>query len=103
MRVVGHGLVLQEQQAPSHPEVDQENPTRFEPNNQILSATLERLDPLPCELGGDLPRIEGRVSAGLDLHSLEGATDEMRLEADPDRLDLRQLRHGRSVAVDGSV
>ncbi len=103
MRVVGHSPVAQEQQASSHPEVNQENPTRFEPNNQILSATLERLDLLPCELGCDLPRIVGAgQSRVFDLDLLEGAADEVGLEADPDRLDLRQLGHARSVATAGS-
>jgi hypothetical protein len=80
--------------------VNQENPASFEPNNQILPATLERLDRLPCELGGDLPRIvrtgESRV---FDLDGLDGAADEVGLEPDPDRLDLWQLGHARSVAA----
>jgi hypothetical protein len=80
--------------------VNQENSTRLEPNNQILPATIERLDALPDELGGDLAGIEGASEARIiDLHLVEGASDQVRLEADPDRLDLGQLGHGRSVAT----
>ncbi len=79
--------------------MNQENPTRLEPNNQILPAAIERLDALPDELGGDLPGIEGAGQARIvDLDLVERAADQVRLEADPDRLDLGQLGHGRSVA-----
>ena len=102
MRVVGRDPVAQEQQASSHPEVNQENPTRFEPNNQILSAALERLDRLPYELGGDLTRVVGTGQARVcDLDLLEGAADEVGLETDSDRLDLGQLGHVLSVASAG--
>ena len=39
--------------------MNQENPTRLEPNNQILPAAIECLHALADELGGDLPGIEG--------------------------------------------
>jgi hypothetical protein len=80
--------------------VNQEHSTRLEPNDQILPAAIERLDALPDELGGDLSGIEGAGEARIgDLYLVEGAADQVRLEADPDRLDLGQLGHGRSVAA----
>jgi hypothetical protein len=80
--------------------VNQENPTRFEPNNQILPASLQGGDRLALELGGDLPRIVGaRESRVRDLDAVEGPADQMRLESRPDRLDLWQLGHAASVAA----
>ncbi len=88
------------QQAPRHPEVDQENATSLEPNNQILAATLDRCDALALELGRHLGRLvrthEARI---VDAHLLEAPTDEHRLELPPDALDLRQLRHAASLVV----
>ena len=82
------------QQAPRHPEVDQENTTALEPNNQILAAPLDRRDALAFQLGRHLGRLvrahEARV---VDPHLLEAAPDERRLELPADALDLRQLRH----------
>ena len=87
-------------QAPRHPEVNQENPSSFETNNQILPAPLECLDRLPFELGRDLPwLVWARQTRVCDLDSLEGASDEHRLEPGSDRLDLWQLRHARSVTM----
>jgi hypothetical protein len=94
------------EQLSSHPEVNQENPTAFEPNNQILAAATDCCDPLPLELGGHFGGVlrpgEARVE---DLDVLESATDELRLETCPDGLDLGKLRHRcqRSVvqAADG--
>src|SRR6476646_6624277 len=88
------------QEAPRHPEVDQENTTALEPNNQILAAALDAGDMLAFELGrhlGGLIRAhEARV---VDAHSLEAAAHEHRLELPADALDLRQLRHTASVVV----
>ena len=88
------------QKASRHPEVNQENPPRFEPNNQILATALDRGHGLPLELGCDLPGVVGARQArvrDLDLH--ERAPDQVRLEAGPDRLDLWQLGHGWSVTA----
>jgi len=80
--------------------VNQENPTAFEPNNQILAASLECLDRLPHELGCDLLRLVGpREARVCDLDVLERLSDEDGLEAGPNRLDLWELRHGLSVPV----
>jgi hypothetical protein len=85
--------------APRHPEVNQENTTRLEPNNQILASPLDRGDRLPLELCRDLAGIVGtRESRVRDLDSLERAADEVRLESGADRLDLGQLGHDWSVA-----
>jgi hypothetical protein len=77
-------------QAPRHPEVNQQNTTAFESKNQILPATLERLDGFARELRGSLHGVmrAGQANVG-DLDLREGPTDELRLEAGPDRLDLR--------------
>ena len=86
--------------APSHPEVNQERPTAREPNNQILAATLQRLDALALELGGDFDRLVGPYEPGVvDPHALERAPDELGLEPDADGLDLGQLGHLASLAV----
>jgi hypothetical protein len=79
--------------------VDQENPTSFEPNNQILPSPLERSDSLSLELGRDFARVvrtgQTRVR---DLDTIEGSTDQVGLEPCPDRFDLWQLGHAASVA-----
>jgi hypothetical protein len=78
------------QQASRHAEVNQENPTGFEPNDQILAATIESCDALTLELGGDGERLEGADEPWVaDLDTLERAADHVRLERDADRLDLR--------------
>ena len=90
MRILGQGTRSRVPQAPRHPEVNQENPTALEPNNQILAAPLERRDRLSGQLGGGLDRVVGPGQAYVvDLDAHERPADEMRLEADPDRLDFR--------------
>ena len=92
--------VPQQAQAPRHPEVNQENPTRFEPNNQILAAALQGGDSLAFELGRDLARIVGPGQAGSEISTRsKRAPDEVRLEPGADRLDLWQLGHAASVAT----
>ena len=77
------------EQLSSHPEVNQENPTAFEPNNQILAAAVERRDLLSLELGGHSGGVEGPREAWIaDVDALETAPDELRLQPSPDRLDL---------------
>jgi hypothetical protein len=80
--------------------VNQENPTSFEPNNQILAAPLQCGDSFAFELGGDLARILGPGQARVgDRDAFERSADEVRLEPGADRLDLWQLGHGASVAT----
>src|SRR5579862_2609762 len=94
MRIVRERTARRMQQAPRHPEVDQENPTALEPNNQILAATLDRCHALAFELGRYLGRLVRTHEAQVvDDHALEAPADEHRLELPADALDLRQLRH----------
>jgi hypothetical protein len=79
--------------------VDQENPTSFEPNNQVFPSPLERSDSLSLELGRNFARVMRASQTRVrDLHTIEGSTDQVRLEPRPDRLDLWQLGHAASVA-----
>jgi hypothetical protein len=86
-------------QASRHSEVDQESATGVEPNNQILAATLQRGNALAFELGGHRTRLEGADETRIvNLDSLERAANEVRLEREPDRLDLGQLGHQAIVS-----
>jgi hypothetical protein len=80
--------------------VNQENATRFEPNNQIFAAALEGTHLLAFELGCDFARVvrPGQPSVR-DLNPIEDATDHAGLEPRADRLDLWQLGHAASVAT----
>jgi hypothetical protein len=75
-------------QVPRHPEVHEERTTAFEPDNQILAAPIEGRYALTFEStshGGRIERLgEARVA---DVHALEPAPDEKRLELRADRLD----------------
>jgi hypothetical protein len=78
------------EQAPRHPEVDQENSTALESNNQILAAPLDSRDSFPFELGSHLGRLVRTDKARVgDGHALEASADERRLELPADALDLR--------------
>src|SRR5437762_7817144 len=86
-------------EAPSHPEVDQENATALEPNNQILSATLEGFDAFAFQLGRHLGRVVGSRQPRIeDLDALETAADEHRHQSTANRLDFRQFWHAASLA-----
>jgi len=80
--------------------VNQENPTSFEPNNQIFPSPIECSDSFSLELPRDLARVvrtgETRVR---DLDTIERSTDQVGLEPRPDRFDLWQLGHAASVAT----
>jgi hypothetical protein len=80
--------------------VNQENPTSFEPNNQIFPSPIECSDSFSLELPRDLARVvrtgQTRVR---DLDTIEGSTDQVGLEPRPDRFDLWQLGHAASVAA----
>ena len=79
--------------------MNQEYTTASKPKNQILAASLQGLDDLSVELGGDLVGIERPSDPGIgDLDSLEASSDDHPLEARANRLDLGELRHGASVA-----
>ena len=81
--------------------MNQEYPTAFEPNNQILAAPLNGVDDLALELCGDLPGLDGARHARIeDLDSLEPASDEHRLEVSANRLDLGELGHAVGNALE---
>src|SRR5262249_40522600 len=85
-------------QAASHAEVDQERAAGLEPDYQVLAATVDRLDALAGQLGGDLERVERAGQARVeDLDPVESAADERGLEPAADGLDLGQLGHGARV------
>ena len=94
MRIVGQRSLRRVQQTPRHPEVNQQSPPRFEPNNQILAAAFERCNSFAFELGGDSVWLEGPHESRIaDLDAVEPPADQVRLELLPDRLDLGQLGH----------
>ena len=89
---------LDMQNAPRHPEVDQESPTSLEPNNQILAAAIDGRDALALQFGRDHDPVERARQPRIgDLDTLEGAAHEHRLEPATDGLDLRKLGHRTRV------
>ena len=87
------------QQIPRHPEVDQENPTRIEPNNQILASAIDGGDSLTFQLDGHTGGVERPGESRIeDLDTLESAPDEERRKARTNRLYLGELGHRASVA-----
>src|SRR4029078_9844262 len=98
MRIVRERPARSAQEAPRHPEVDQENTAALEPNNQILAAAADGRDVFPfelgCHLGGLVRAHEARI---VNAHPLEAPADERGLELSANALDLRQLRHTASV------
>jgi hypothetical protein len=83
--------------------VNQESPTRLEPNNQILAAPVDGGDALALELAGDLIGIERSCQPPVeDLDALEAPTFEKRDELPAHALDLRKLRHASAASSDVS-
>ena len=81
-----------------HPEVNQERPSRLEPNNQILATAIDGGDPLAFELPRDLDRVERARQARVgDLDVGEHASFEHGREPAADGLDLGQLGHAATV------
>jgi hypothetical protein len=69
--------------------VHQQNETAIEPDNQIFAAPIDRADAFAFELRSHLSRLERPGQPGVrDLDPLEGPSDEVRLEAQANRLDL---------------
>jgi hypothetical protein len=80
--------------------VDQESPTSLEPNDQILAATVHRYDPFAREFARHVVGIERSRQPRVedpDLRQL--APLERRRKPQPNRLDLGQLWHDRTVAM----
>jgi hypothetical protein len=74
--------------------VNQESPSRLEPNNQILATAFQRRHSFALELGRDGAWLERPHEPRIaDLDAVEPPADELRLELLPDRLDLWQLGH----------
>jgi hypothetical protein len=89
VRIIGQRAFRRVPQTPRHPEVNQQSPPRFEPNDQILAAAFERGHSFAFELGSDGVWLEGpHESRVADLDMVEPPADEVRLELVPDRLDL---------------
>src|SRR5437899_6916832 len=100
MTIVVQSAAWRMAQASRHPEVNQESPTRLEPNNQILAAALERRDTLAFELAGDGTRLEWPDDPWIrDADPVEATAENVRREPETDRLDLRQLGHSPSLAL----
>ena len=99
MRLVGKsGSGVEVQHVSRHPEVDQESPSRLEPNNQILTTAVDRGDALSLQFGRDLDGVERARQPRVGyVDTLETATDEPRLEPATDGLDFRELGHRTRV------
>ena len=92
------------QQRARHPEVNQESPSRLEPNDQVLAATIDDRDGLTVELTRDLVRVERTREPRVEnANVLESPPLQDRRERPPDRLYLGQLRHARTVAAGSGV
>jgi hypothetical protein len=88
--------VRRDQEAPRHPEVNQQDETTLEPDNYILATPIDGLDALAFESCGHLPRIErARESLVEDLDRSERTAGEDRRQLGSDGLDLGQLGHVR--------
>jgi hypothetical protein len=65
VRIVGQRSSTSVQKASRHSEVNQKRASRFESNNQILSAPFDGGDGLPLELRCHGTRLEGSREAGV--------------------------------------
>ena len=80
--------------------MNQESPSRLEPNNQILAAPVDGDDSLALELSSDEAGIERTCQPRVhDLDPLEPPPLEDGRETAPDALDLGQLRHANTLAA----
>jgi hypothetical protein len=89
VRIVGKRPRRRVPKRPRHPEVNQQRPSRPEPDNQVLAAPLERENSfaleLPRNVGGIARPRQARVG---DVDALEPPTLEKRCKPCADRLDL---------------
>ena len=94
MRIVRQLSESVVQKRSRHTEVNQERPTRFEPNNQILATAVDNGHPLTLEFPRDLDRVERARQASVgDLHLDKIAPFEHGHEPAANGLDLGQLGH----------
>ena len=78
--------------------MNQERPSRLEPNNQILATAIDERDPFALELPRDLDRVERARQARVgDLDVDEAAPLEHGREPAANGLDLGQLGHPATV------
>ena len=81
-----------------HTEVNEQNAIGFEPDNQILAATLDRRDPLALELRRHLGRLVGSYEPRIvNLDPLEATARQHGLELSANGLDLGQLGHAAAL------
>src|SRR4051794_19792224 len=84
---------------PRHPEVNQQSPSRLEPNNQILAAPVDGRDALTLERSSHPVGIERTRQPRVgDRDPLEATPLEHGHKTPPDTLDLWQLRHLDTLA-----
>jgi hypothetical protein len=80
--------------------VNQQSPSRLEPNNQILATAIDGQHTFILELAGGLERVVWSRQARIcDLDALETAALEERRKPAADGLDLGQFGHARTVAA----
>jgi hypothetical protein len=80
--------------------VNQESPSRLEPNNQVLATPVDGYDSLALELSSDLAGIERTREPRIrDLDALEPPPLEGGDEPASDALDLGQLGHEDTLAA----
>ena len=83
-----------DQEAPRHPEVNQENETGIESYNQILAASFDCGDPLAFQLRLDDTGVDRACQPLVeDTNGPERPAGEDSRQLAADRLDLGQLRH----------
>lgn len=83
-----------QRQATAHPEMDRQPLATLDPDQQVLAAPLEGLDPPPGERAERAAVEPLSQSLRPDLDALDPAPDEARLEAAAQDFDLGQLGHG---------
>ena len=82
--------------------MNQESPSRLEPNNQILAAPVDGDDPLALELSSHLCGIERTREPRIrNFDTLEPPPLEGGNQSAPDALDLGQLGHADTLAASG--
>jgi len=84
------------QKGPRHPEVNEQNEIRIEPDNHLLATSIDGPDTLAFELGLDESRIDRtREPLVEDLDRFERPAGEDRRQLSSDGLDLGEFGHAR--------
>ena len=96
MEILRKVSVGSDQEAPRHPEVNQENETALETDNQILAAPLHGGDSTSFEQADDVLEIHrAREPLVEDLDRFERPAGEDRRQLSSDGLDLGEFGHAR--------